>query len=243
MPCANPHLLRSNNRSGFKYVIFDGRAAARKAPWSISYKKYRSAGFATARAAAVHVAQMLQQHVQAVPISKRRSVVPRAPKSKTKKSVPVPIASTQPHARLQKPSAWMDRTSKRWNKGAIDLFGKRIELVHRGVLQKAVIKSWQPCSGAPFGVVFDNEPHRVYDEDLLRAGRKDWTIIPWEGDLVETADLRPMCPNCGHALDEGRDAWTACIPCGHMEPGALSSTMLSRIRSDDPYRREAIDYS
>ena len=109
----------------------------------------------------------------------------------------------------------------------------------------AVVKSYQPASYAPYGVVFDGEDQQTYDEDLMRKGRTDWIKVQWEGDVVETAELRPLCPNCGIALGEGRRAWTVCTHCGHMEPGIASTGMLNRLRTSrsDPYRRPLVNYA
>ena len=46
------------SKSGYKYVIFDGRSAARKKPWSVSKGTYRSKGFSTPQAAAEHYSRM-----------------------------------------------------------------------------------------------------------------------------------------------------------------------------------------
>ena len=135
------------------------------------------------------------------------------------------------------PSTWMSKDGVNFDVEACDLFGQRIVMMRKGQLQHAVIKTWQPCSNAPFGIVFDAEPDSIVYENLLRKGRTDWKIVPWEGDLLDTADLRPMCPMCGHPLGVGCDAWTKCTACGSMEPGAMAAEVLTRVRSDDPYRR------
>ena len=192
---ADSHIIPSPRaKSGYKYVIYDGRARTKK-PWSVSYRGYRSAGFATPREAALHLAKRIQD--------------------------------------LQKPNAWMSKPNVHFDKPSCDLFGARITIKNR----RAVIKSWTPCAAAAFGIVFDDQPDKVYMEDLFRKGRKDWHIIKWEDDDIwETQHLRPMCPQCGHPMGTGSAAWTKCEPCGHMEPGAASTEVLVRVRSGDPFR-------
>ena len=110
-----------------------------------------------------------------------------------------------------------------------------------GVL--AVIKEWHPFAQAEYAVVFDDKPSQTFYEDLLRKGRKDWVAQEWEGDVWATSHLRPICPVCGHPLSQGADAWTRCIGCGAMEPGVSSATMGKRVRTNDPYRRDHVDYT
>lgn len=111
--------------------------------------------------------------------------------------------------------------------------------------EKAVIKTFQPCAayGEQFGIVFDSDPpgKEPRFEDLFRPNRNDWKEIPWESDdLMETAELRPMCPKCGHPLGVGPAAWTFCIakdavhgkPCGEQEPGVMSHCQLTRGSKD-----------
>ena len=108
----------------------------------------------------------------------------------------------------------------------------------------AVIKEWQPFSVQSFGVVFDDKPKQVFYEDLLRRGRNDWSIVPWEDDDIwNTSALRPACATCFHPLGQGAAAWTRCVGCNAMEPGVSSASMGKRVRSNDPYRNEAINYT
>ena len=273
---ATATLLRSSRaKSGFQYVIYDGRPSARRRPWSVTYRGYRSAGFAQPIDAAKHVVEYLaKQHVtskathvrkkmrricappkktQRVKASSmrkttkargRRSRIQAAVVANTARGSPAPaVVPTPVAAPSGRPSDWMTGKTFAW-KNALDLFGQRIEMDRKdkGVM-KGVIKHFQPCSAAPFGVVFDDEPDRVYDEDLLRRGRDDWRVVAWEADLFSTSHVRPMCPTCGHPLESGADAWTRCVPCGHMEPGAYSTEVFRRTRSDDPYRRNRVSYA
>lgn len=128
------------------------------------------------------------------------------------------------------PESWIRKPTVNFNTKSCNLFGARIRM--RGRL--GVIKSWTPCSHM-FGVVFDDKPDKVFYEDLVRKSNA-WTIVDWEGTVWETQDLRPMCPACGHPLGVGLAAWTKCVPCGQMEPGATSTEMFSRMRTGDPYR-------
>ena len=279
-------LLSSRAKSGFQYVIYDGRPNARRLPWSVSCRGYRSSGFANAIDAAKHVAKHLaEKHVTSkaptrVRKNVRRDVAPRKTMRRGKASSPrtntgpprpdaaerpAVVAATargspapqmprpvvapsapqmpRPVVAPSAPSDWMSGKTFAW-KNTVDLFGQRIEMHRRGNnVMKGVIKHFQPCSAAPFGVVFDDEPDRVYDEDLLRRGRDDWRVIAWEGDVFSTSHVRPMCPTCGHPLDSGADAWTRCVPCGHMEPGVSSTEVLRRTRSGDPYRRPRVSYA
>ena len=205
-----PRLMRSTrNKSGYKYVIFDGRSGARSKPWSVSFRKYRSKGFATPREAAEHVAAYCTAQT-----SPRTSI----------SSASAPVDS------------WMSKPNVRFSVPDCDLFGRRILMQGR----LAVIKLWNPCALAAYGVVFDDQPTKVFMEDLKRPGRKDWSLAEWEDDDIwETSDLRPMCPECGHPLGVGTSAWTKCTACGCMEPGVASTEVLTRCRSGsgDPYRR------
>ena len=109
-------------------------------------------------------------------------------------------------------------------------------------MEKAVVKAWQPFEEADqFHVVFDSMPDQVFRENLLRKGRRDWKPDTWEGDIEETADLRPLCPNCGMPLGVGRAAWTLC-PGGCPEPGIASTQMLPRLQTGDPFRRAPVEY-
>ena len=126
-------------------------------------------------------------------------------------------------------AAWMLKSGVRFNVAACDLFGARVRL--RGRL--GVVKSWSPCGMDSYGVVFDDAPRKVYSENVC-DGR--WEVVEWEGDLEETSELRPMCPNCGHPLGCGMAAWTFCGACSHQEPGVSSTEMLSRLRTNDPNR-------
>ena len=128
-----------------------------------------------------------------------------------------------------KHEAWSSKPGVRFDIKAGSLFGARIRMHGR----LAVIKSWTPCSHA-FGIVFDDTPDKVFREDLARSMK--WHLVDWEGDVWQTASLRPMCPTCGHPLGVGLAAWTKCGPCGQMEPGATSTEMFSRLRTGDPYR-------
>ena len=251
-------LLRSNQAvSGFRYVIYDGRKGAHKAPWSVSMSGYRSAGFSTARDAAVHVWKRQQlryvSRVKSAPraTTKKRKTVrtykprkPRKPPKSQSNAARTTTGQSAPSKSSQAlPSAWMTKKALTW-RSAVDLFGHRISFHRKGYshASMAVIKSFQPCSRAPFGVVFDEDLTRVYNEDLLRPRRSDWHVVEWESDMWATCAFRPVCPNCGHPLGVGADAWTVCSPCGHMEPGAASTEVMARLRSSDPFRRAPVSY-
>ena len=135
----------------------------------------------------------------------------------------------------------------KFDTNAGDLFGRRIKMKKQrsGEMELAVVKAWQPWGEDPFAVVFDSAPDKVFWENLLRKGRHDWEVVDWEDDELfgETTDKRPMCPQCGHPLGEGCDAWTLCKQCGFNEPGCSSAEMLSRLRSGDPHRKPAVNYN
>ena len=133
----------------------------------------------------------------------------------------------------------MDKPGVRFDKDKCDLFGKRIEMKPnpRAAPELAVIKSYKPGAEAPYGVVFDSQPDKVREEDLLRRGRKDWKEVGWgDATIEETAEYRPMCPRCAIALGEGRAAWTRCTGCDLMEPGCSSDGVIARMNRDDPHR-------
>ena len=222
MGVAPPRSTRS--RSGYKYVIYDGRSKARSKPWSVNYKGYRSAGFESPLKAAKHLSTKLEA-------AGFESSLKAAKHLSTKRKA---ITSPSPPAKRPTgpPNDWMISTKLHFDKSSCDLFGRRLMIDRR----LAVIKAWTPCAAAAFGIVFDDQPDKVFMEDLFR--RSGWKLVDWEDDDIwETQDLRPMCPQCGHPLGVGSAAWTLCIPCGHMEPGAASTQMLSRLRSGDPFRR------
>lgn len=215
-------LQSTRNKSGYKYVIHDNRTKARAKPWSVSYKGYRSAGFSTAREAAKHVA------IKLLSLSKNIRAPPATMQTTNAVVTPAPN-----HTVNALPDTWMIKPNVRFDVPSCDLFGNRIEIAGR----IGVIKAWDPCAAASFGVVFDDKPDKVFMEDLFRKGRKDWKIVEWEDDDIwETQDIRPMCPRCGHPLGTGTAAWTKCLPCGHMEPGVSSFEVLSRLRTGDPFR-------
>ena len=149
-----------------------------------------------------------------------------SPKSKASLPPPAPPPSIPTAS-----AAWMDKPGVNWDKDACDLFGRRISMKHPRTkqMEKAVIKGWNPCDDQ-FSVVFDSMPGNVYSEDLLRKGRqgRDWQLDTWEGDVWETAELRPVCPRCGHPLGEGRAAWTRCMHCQCGEAGATATATLGR---------------
>lgn len=202
-------LVSTKSKSGFKYVIFDSRSRSRMKPWSVNYRGYRSRGFARPVEAAKHLVEIMTPKVSS-------QTVGAAP--------PLPKPTKHP------PDAWIKKKGVRFNTKACNMFGARIRMHGR----LAVIKSWTPSSHT-FGIVFDDNPDKVFYEDLVKQS-KTWNMVDWEGDVWETQELRPMCPTCGHPLDVGLAAWTKCVPCGQMEPGASSTAMFSRLRNGDPYR-------
>lgn len=205
-------LASKRSKSGFKYVIHDPRNKAKNKPWSVHYRGYRSCGFASVLDAAYHVAEILKTAIISIP-----SLGATCPPQQT------------PASPQLAPDAWVNKAGVCFNTKAADMFGARIRIHGR----LAVIKSWTPCSHN-FGIVFDDNPDKVFYEDLALS--KTWKVIDWEGGVWHTANLRPMCPTCGHPLGVGIAAWTKCMPCGQMEPGASSTGMFSRLRSGDPYR-------
>ena len=164
-----------------------------------------------------------------------RKIGSKIVKRSTKSTNAMQPTSYRPSLQKYVPEQWMDKSGVHFMKNACDLFGKRIMMIHQKKEKLAVIKSWMPCAVAGFGVVFDDMPGKVFMEDLLRQGRKDWRVVSWEDDEWQTQDLRPMCPQCGHPMRDGRAAWTKCMPCGQMEPGVASTGMFTRVRAD-PYR-------
>ena len=130
---------------------------------------------------------------------------------------------------------WMTKPKVSFSEN-VQLFGARIMMKRgRSNHRPAVIKAWNPIDPSIFVVVFDDRSDIQYSEDLIKL-RKRWYRIPWDDDVEATAELRPMCPECGIALGEGAAAWTQCHGCGRPEPGAMSWNMGSRIRGNDPYR-------
>ena len=136
------------------------------------------------------------------------------------------------------------------------LFGARIRMKRRDTRwrpdrnawvdskewEMAVVKSYQPCTSAPYVVVFDERPNNAYNYDLLRHA--EWERVDWEGDVLSTAALRPVCPSCGLALGVGPAAWTFCRGCGMSEPGAISTGVTTRQRGcQDPYRKPQQGYA
>ncbi len=241
-------LPRVRSRSGFKNVVFDGRREMASKPWIVKRGAYRSSGFETPGDAAIFNALRAEYETElrhrSLPSTRRRRVPTEFFSSLSSKKI-------QPICRRQTPTppgpaaVWMDKANVKFAVQECDLFGARLLMRRRrgGPFAKAVVKSWMPHAKACFGVVFDDKPDVVLQEDLFRRGRDDWQQTPWEGDIWQTTDLRPTCPQCLHPLDTGRDAWTRCTACGHMEPGVLSATVPKRVRTDDPYRRARPNYA
>lgn len=239
LPASPLSIVTASSKSGYRWIRHDPHLQKTGMPWRIFYKGYKSPGFNTAYNAAMSLA-LYRVHKEGLqttttkPAKKRRSTTPTSSFEQ----------SVQPVLPGSSSSDWMTKASVKFNVPACDLFGARITMRHRGSMRMAVIKQWQPCSDAPFGIVFDEYPDTVYQEDLFRKGRRDWSRVSWESDDIwETIHLRPLCPQCAHPLGEGRDAWTICVSCGKMEPGISSSAVLSRLRSDDPHRRTRVDYT
>jgi hypothetical protein len=129
----------------------------------------------------------------------------------------------------------MKRRDTRWRPD-------RNEWVDSKEWEMAVVKSYQPCTSAPYVVVFDERPNNAYNYDLLRHA--EWERVDWEGDVLSTAALRPVCPSCGLALGVGPAAWTFCRGCGMPEPGAISTGITTRQRGcQDPYRKSQQGYT
>lgn len=287
----------TRSRSGYVNVHFDNRGCAK--PWSVKTSTYRSAGFVTAREAAIHLALTRRECGRAMlhkakivkkplapPVTKKKSLTKKGASAKasnalsaaprltlaapapakksapTKALVPLPAAvPAKPSAKKRvaaasatapplsaspaAPAAWMLKAGVKFSGSACDLFGERILIPrHPGRAPSlAVVKQWMPCAEAGFGIVFDEQPDVVLYENLMRRGRSDWKIVQWEGDEWDTLTLRPMCPQCGHPLGTGRDAWTICQACNYPEPGAASTSMLTRLRTNDPNRRARPNYS
>lgn len=197
-------------------------------------------------------ANMLENQVKLTALGLSSSIGKQlANKRKSPKAKASAPAVPQPKPPPTDSAAWMDKPNvKNFPIDKLDYFGMRIEMKKKpqGQMEKAVIKVVQPCNPSGFGIVFDSDKpgQEPRFENLFRRGRDDWKVIPWESDdLEETAELRPMCPKCGHPLGVGRRAWTFCIakdalgkPCGNQEPGAMSHCQLTR-RSQDIYANPA----
>ena len=276
--------VSSRARSGYKWIIYDGRSSARLKPWSIHHPKFRSRGFVTAYQAAVELARFRKGISRAkpktkncvsstlptsivVPSKQRRSGGYACGKCGAKpkfghicpfKNIDADVAtpsldpldpvlqqSTAEVAGSAKPDDWMNKQGLRFNRDQCDLFGRRITIARKanGMEELAVIKSYQPSGTDPFGIVFDSKPDFVYQMNLFRKACPSWRVVDWEDDIWQTQALRPMCPRCGHPLAEGTAAWTRCLPCGEMEPGVNSVTVMPRARVQDPYRRARPSYA
>ena len=224
-------LERSRARSGYKYIAYDPR---RRSAYCVCYKKQRSRAVSTLHEAAVDLLRMQDISTSHAP----RSSVPPA------LAAPALAAPALAASGGVSAAQWMSKPRVNFSSDC-ELFGARIRLIRRdrrdGAL--AVIKEWHPCAEAGFGVVFDDKPDRVFYEDLLRKGRRDWVVIPWEANVWNTANLRPACCKCFHPLGEGASAWTRCVGCGSMEPGASSASMGKRTRTTDPYRANPVNYT
>ena len=86
-----------------------------------------------------------------------------------------------------------------------------------------------------------------------------WTRIPWDGNIFDSTDLLserpdtntsdvllpdfplfgPPCPKCFEHLGVGAQAWTKCVRCGLMEPGAMWSM---RFAKHDPHAWNSVHY-
>lgn len=178
-------------------------------------------------------------------------VIPEVNANTASTNATVPTSSTTNSATATTTTAFTNSASNEYDPQSVlskliskksHLFGQRILMKRGDTWYPAVIKSWTPCDVADFEVVFDDKPSIVYREQLTRRGRKDWIISNWTGDVWETIDLRPLCPQCGHPLGTGHDAWSSCLGCDQEQPGVSSSTMFGRLRTDDPHRRKLVSY-
>lgn len=261
--------LSSKARSGFKWVVHDPRPAARSKPWSVHHPCFRSAGFETARGAAIAVAKFLAGRATSSRVERARSLPARAPSlsmdcapaaagiRKSRRAHPSSVCRERRLGpRLAEPCNEGRRATAGacsvlgWPNGSVasgkrcDMFGQRLMMARKHGLPEelAVVKRMQPCGSAPFGVSFDSMPSVVYDYDLFHKSCPQWRTVPWEGSLWETFNRRPVCTRCGHPLDVGAAAWAECLQCGQTVPGACASELLSRMRTGDPYRGRNVRY-
>ena len=240
--------LSSRAKSGYMYVSHGKRT---KKPWVARYQGYRSSGFSQPVEAALHLARYVAS-ADAVPVRPKNTATRNRTKKSTTNKAPKPLATSScTHVTptiskpatdsLPPPAAWMDKPNVRFAQDRCALFGRRLSMRRGKQWFPAVVKAWTPYAKAQFSIVFD-DIKTVFVEDLFRRGRNDWKVVEWEDDIWSTSDLRPMCPQCGHPLGEGNEAWTLCTKCGFNEPGVSSTAMLSRLRTADPFRNLAIDY-
>lgn len=177
---------------------------------------------------------------------KKRGMNPSA-KLKTTKKPDSNLSNLSPQPSLSSPlssvpaDSWMQKPEVHFSDD-VHLFGARILMKRKGIMKKAVIKAWLPYAPAPFVIVFDDEPDKHFFEDLRKKNPNDWREIPWEGDLEETSEYRPICPRCCIVLEKGAAAWTRCHGCGTPEPGATSFAPGKRVRVYDPFRNIETSY-
>lgn len=211
-------LISKRAKSGYKYVYLDPKPKTPSCKWMIRSPSFKSKGFSTPIAAATALAS----HMNHNGITEAKQV------SKMKESVD------------DNRSDWVNKNknTKKFANG-MHLFGARIQITIRKQVRLAVIKAYLPQN--TFVVVYDDKPDTTYNEDLLASGRKNWKVVDWEGDIWDTIDLRPMCPQCAHPLGTGVSEWTRCKHCGLPEPGCSSASTLNRLRTNDPFRKNIVN--
>lgn len=211
-------LLSSRARSGYKYVYPDPKSKPSSCKWMINSPSFKSKGYGTP----ILAATALASHLSHNGISGSKKV------SKMKDTID------------DNRSDWVNKNknTKKYANG-IDLFGARIQVTIRKKVRMGVVKAFLPQK--TFVVVYDDKPDITYNEDLLGSGRRNWKVIDWEGDIWDTMDKRPICPQCAHPLGTGVSEWSRCKHCGFPEPGCSSANTLNRLRTNDPFRKSVPD--
>ena len=209
-------LLSSRAKSGYKYVYLDPKPKISSCKWMVKSPIFKAKGYETP----ILAASALASHTSHNFVSNPSNTL------KMKRTVD------------DNRSDWVmkNNNTKRYANG-MDLFGARIEVTIRKNVRLGVIKAYLPSQ--TFVVVYDDKPNLTFNEDLLRSGCKNWKIVDWEGDIWDTMDKRPICPQCAHPLGIGASEWSCCKRCGFPEPGCTSANTLNRLRTNDPFGRNS----
>ena len=132
--------------SGFKYVHYDGRQAAKSAPWSVHAGRYRSKGFATPLLAALHW-HKCKDNPSIVALKCRKSMTSSTPLNRSIAVIQVPVppilhSSSPPVPSPTSGSDWWNKSNVSMAPKEIDrmnLFGIRLQLTTNGPFADAPI--------------------------------------------------------------------------------------------------------
>jgi hypothetical protein len=184
-------LPSSKSKSGYKYIIFDGRAAAKKKPWSVSTGSYRSKGFCTAEQAAEHYSKTFHPDWWEKPN--------------------VRISDTE----LVRMSLFGIRLKMKLKKE----YKRGTVVAYYPATHEHVIRFDDKDTLFNFRLTRENNWERIaWDGNVLDSSQVGESNGSNNHDSY--LSFGPDCPKCAAFLGVGVKAWSVCNMCGHNEPGA-----------------------